>query len=391
MATFVNTVNPTPRATFDQDGAFVADADKVVTYVKQRLGDEVVTVEMTNKQVWTNFEASALEYSKVINSYQAKSIMGSVFGSPTGSLTSGSATPGPHGQEQRVPNATFEFVNKFASAYGREAGIGGNTDVMSGSITLMTGTQYYDLDGLLSGSATSSYGTRWDGSKLKIHEIFHFEPAAAFRFFDSTTAINYLNNEFTFESFTPETVFYVLPIYEDILRGMQLKLSQRVRRSMYSFEIINNKLRIFPEPTTQKKLWIRFQKRPDPYDEDTKTGQLEGVSNIANIPFGVIEYKKLNSIARQWIHEYTLAMCMETLGRIRGKFGTIPIPNAEVTLDGDTLITQGIEKQNMLKTELTELLDSMTYDKIMEQQAMVAENINKSLRYTPFAKPIFYY
>jgi len=389
MATFANTTDPTPFAIFDQDGAFITDADNMLTFVKRKLGDDILSVELTNKMVWACFEESALEYSKIINTYQAKSTMGGILGSPTGSLTSGSTNVGPHGNENKYPQQTLEFLKRMAAPFGEAAGVGGNRNIYSGSITLVTGAQDYNLDELLSSSAVTAYGSAWDGSKLEIKEVMHFDPVAAFRFFDSTTAINYLNNEFSFESFTPETVFYVLPIYEDILRGMQLDLSQRVRRSHFSYEVINNKLRIYPEPTRTKTLWIKFMKRADPFDEDVDSATLEGVSNLSNVPFGNIEYNKLNSIARQWIREFTLALSTELLGGVRSKISTIPVPGADLQLDGDALVTRGMDKQDKLKTELTELLESMTYDQIAERDATMAENMFKQLRYVPFPQPIF--
>ena len=388
MATFANTSSPTSFGIFDQEGAFISDADKIYTFVQTKLGSPVLSIELTNKTIWSCFEESALEYSAVINTYHAKSTLGSIMGSPTGSLLSGSTNIGPNGQQNRYPQPTLEFLRRMSSPFSQEGNVGGTRTIFSGSIATSASVQDYNLDELLSSSAASSYGTRWDGSQLLIREVMHFDPVAAFRFFDSTTAINYLNNQFNFQSFTPETVFYVLPIYEDILRGMQLKLSQKVRRSNYSYEVVGNKLRMYPEPTKDGTLWIKFQKRPDPYDEDTNTKTLEGVTNLSNVPFGVIKYGNLNSIARQWIREFCLALCMETLGRIRSKFQSIPIPNGEVTLDGDTLVTQAIEKQMNLKDKLAELLDSMTYEKILERDALSAENINKQLRYTPIAYPI---
>lgn len=388
MATFANTANPTPYSQFDSEASFQSDADAVATLFRNKVGDPVLSIEMTNKQIWACFEESALEYSSIINTYHAKSTLGTILGSPTGSLLSGSTNVGPHAQQNRYPQQTLEFLKRMAAPYGQEAGVGGNRTIFSGSINTTASVQDYNLDEMLSSSATGAYGSRWDGSQLVIREIMHYDPTAAFRFFDSTTAINYLNNEFNFESFTPETVFYVLPIYEDILRGMQLDLSQRVRRSNFSYEVINNKLRLFPEPTKDGKLWVRYQKRPDPFDEDVNTGQLEGVSNLSNVPYGVIKYGNLNSIARQWIREFCIALCTEALGRIRSKFQTIPIPGNELTLDGDALVTQGIEKQQSLKDKLHELLSDFTYDKVAERDALTAENINKQLRFVPFAVPI---
>ena len=156
--------------------------------------------------------------------------------------------------EGKYAHETLDFVLRLAEPYAQEAGIGGSYNTLSGSITLEAGRQDYDMyselkdgDGnLLFSSSLNDSG----GGRMKIMEVFHFSPQASYRFFDTTSAINYLNNEFTFESFTPETVFYVLPVFEDVLRGGQMDLSNRVRRSNYSYTTQGTKIRIYPTPTT---------------------------------------------------------------------------------------------------------------------------------------------
>ena len=83
---------------------------------------------------------------------------------------------------------------------------------------------------------------------------------------------------------------------------------------------------------------------------------------------------------------------MEMLGRVRSKFGSIPVPGSDVTLDGSDLITQGREIQKDLKTALNEMLDTMTYDKLIETSATRAENLQKQLKYIPIpnGKAIFF-
>ena len=112
---------------------------------------------------------------------------------------------------------------------------------------------------------------------------------------------------------------------------------------------------------------------------------------MGNLPFGNIQYERINSIGRQWIRQYTVALCRETLGLIRSKFGNIPVPGAEVSLNGSDLISQGREDKEKLQTTLREMLDTMTYDKLIEMQALRAENMNKQLKYVPMpnGKAIF--
>jgi hypothetical protein len=273
-----------------------------------------------------------------------------------------------------------------------EAGIGGSYNSVSGSISLTAGKQDYDLYTDLKNDAGSALFDNTKG-KLKIAEVFHFNPQAAYRFFDTTSAINYLNNEFSFESFTPETIFYVLPVYEDILRAGQLDLSNRVRRSNFSYEIVGTKIRIFPTPTlgTTKNLWVRVRQYPDPTQPAYRDDTIYGVSNMSNIPFGNLTYSKINSIGKQWIRQYTLALSREQLGMVRSKFGNIPIPGGDVSLNGGDLLSQGREDKANLITQLKEMLETMTYDKLIEIQSTRAEQMNKQLRYVPMplGKAIF--
>jgi len=237
--------------------------------------------------------------------------------------------------------------------------------------------------------STTVFSTQAAGrrTKMRLVEVFHFSPNAAYRFFDSTSAINYLNNEFSFESFTPETIFYVLPVFEDILRAGQMDISTRVRRSNYSYKVIGTKVRIFPTPVSlmgrAKYLWVSVQLAPDPLNPAFTDDTTEGVSNLSNIPFGNLIYNRVNSVGRQWVRQYALALSKELLGLIRSKFSTIPIPNADLTLNGGDLITQSRDEQEKLKTQLREMLDSLTYDKMIEIQSTMAENLQKQLRMIP--------
>ena len=210
MANFVSMrdggQNPTPFGIFDQEARFASTADKMVTYVKRKLGDDVLSVELTKKQIFACFEEATLEYSAMINKYQAKSQLATFLGQSTGSLGD-DGYPIMSGSEEKFPRESLEFLNRFAEPYAVEASLGGSYDSISGSIELEKGRQDYNLlTELKKGDGTTVFdgqGTR--KTKMKIMEVFHFNPTAAYRFFDTTSAINYLNNEFSFESFTPET------------------------------------------------------------------------------------------------------------------------------------------------------------------------------------------
>jgi hypothetical protein len=379
MATFSNTTSPTPFGTFDSDSQFQSDADNVVTFIKRKLGDDILSVELTKKQIWANFEEAMFEYSSIVNQYQTKSQLNNFLGLATGSMS---------GSEQKHPRENLEFLGRFAEPYAMEAGIGGSYNMISGSIQLVQDQQDYDIYTDLKNESGGALFTSADNvhrSKMRIREVFHYNPTQAYRFFDTTSAVNYLNNEFSFESFTPETIFYVLPVFEDILRASQLKVSQKVRRSNYSYQIIGTKIRIFPKPTQPdpKKMFMRVSFSPDPLNPSYRDDTIYGVSNMSNIPFGVLSYSKINSMAKQWIRQYSLALSKELLGMIRSKFSTVPIPGADLQMNGSDLVTSGKTEKDTLIQQLKEMLDSMTYDKIVETDTARAENIRKQLSMIP--------
>jgi hypothetical protein len=370
-ASIANVIAPTPFAIYDTDTQFQADANGLVKLVNTKLGGNILNVELKNQDVYACLEEASLEYSATVNSYQAKSVLADLIGSSTGSLSGG---------EQKNPRPGLNFAKRRADAYSSEAMVGGNRALHSGSIDTVIGQQHYDLQVLFSSS-----GRILDGERVEIRDIFHFSPTASYRFFDTTSAVNYLNNEFSFESFSPETVFYLLPIWEDVLRAQQLEQSHRVRRSNYSYNVINNVLSIYPVPTTTRKVHMTFFKSSatDDVFDSSDDPFVNGVSGINNVPFGNISYTRINSIGRNWIRRFTLSLSKELLGQIRSKVQSVPIPNGDLQLNGQDLISSAREEQNILRQELKELFDSMTYDNLARKEAEQAENLRSQLNKVP--------
>jgi hypothetical protein len=366
---------------FDADVAFAADADRLVKYVAVKLGgglpganedDTHVQVELTSKDVYTCFEEACVEYSAIVNANQAKSSLAAFLGAATGTLSGG---------QNRYPRASLEWARRQAQPFGEEAYVGGDRVLHSASIELKAGQQDYDLSVLI--GATGSDGLP---ARIALRQIFHFSPFASFRFFGTTAAINYLNGNFNFQSFTPESVFYLLPVWEDVLRGMQFETSNRVRRSHYSYELhgANNLLRIFPAPKENNTLYMTYNVI-DPNDVLASDQSSFGASNISNVPFGTIPYSNINSIGRQWIWKMTLALCKEVLGLIRRKIGngSVPIPGGDLSLDGGDLVADARGEMDVLRNELRALLDEMSYDRIAAKEAEQAENVRRVLSLIP--------
>jgi len=411
MPDFNQTIQPTSYGFFDTDAAFQVEADATVTFVKRKLGDDVLSVELTKKEIWTCLEEACLEYARAVQELKIVSQLANVLGQPTGSTD----------LTNRYPQQNLDFLLRLSDAYAQASYVGGNYDYTLGFIQLVPGKQDYNLYTDL--HATTNYDPRTmncystdlgllvdtlpTGSrgKFRVMEVFHFEPLAAQTFLlNASNITNFLATNFNYESYVNSTVFYVLPVFEDVVRRGMLKEAFRVRRSNYSYEVVGGNIRIYPQPQSYDNvyssngpyglgnLYVRVMTPTSVLDPDFIDDSSYGVSGPENVPFSILPYSTITQPGRQWIRQYTLALCRELLGLNRSKFDTIPIPNADLKLNGDSLVQQGREDQEKLKTQLREFLDKLTYEKLLESQANIGEAMQKMLRYTaiPHGKAIIF-
>lgn len=385
MSTFASTIGPTPFGFFDSDSAFQSEADAMVVYVKRKLGDDVLSVELTKKEIWACFEEATCEYSRLIHETKIVSELTNVLGLATGSVNI----------TNRYSQRSLEYLLRMAEPYATNAFVGGSSNATLGYFDLESGRQDYDiyteLKDFVSGSSIYGNLSTGEKGKLRVVELFHMEPLAAQHFLlNASNITNFLATNFNYESYVNSTIFYVLPIFEDVLRRGMLESAFRVRRSHYSYEIMGSKLRIYPIPVTDLQIGKLFCKvltpqnplNPSAYGDSS----IYGISGPSNIPLDNLPFTTINQPGRQWIRQYTLALCKELLGLIRSKFQNIPIPNADLQLNGESLVSAGKEEKDKLQAQMKEFLAQLTHQKLLEADAAAAESLNKQLRYVPMPK-----
>lgn len=399
MSNFATTINPTAFGFFDSDSAFQIEADSMVTFVKRKLGDDVLSVELTKREIWTCFEEATLEYGNIINQYKLRSELANLLGLPN--VYSGSIVNGQFVASSSItsayPRRTLEFLMRQAEPYAEYAGVGGSYDTYLAYFPVVDGQQDYNLyNGLLRGdgpqSGSAFFSTLPSGSqqsKLRVLEVFHFNPIAAqHQLLNASNITNFLATEFNYESYVNSTVFYVLPVFEDVLRRGMLEMAGKVRRSNYYYELIGRNLRIFPIPMNRSpyfvdKIWLRIGIGLDPLNPSYNDATLQGISSPSQVPFTNVKYSGINDMGRQWIRQFCLALAKELLGLIRSKMKTIPVPGADLQLNGEELISQAREDKAKMHDELKTLVESLTYDKLLALEAEKADSINKQLKYIP--------
>jgi hypothetical protein len=272
----------------------------------------------------------------------------------------------------------------LAQAYGTQAEVGGETTLKKGFITVEPGKGTYDLQALW-GDTTESC------RRLEIRRILHYRNPAFARIYDpfSMTGMSYSNifNEMGFGAYSPAVQFLMTPIFEDLLRGQAIEFNDMVRKSQYGFEVIDNRVRIWPVPTTGFKLWFEYYLKDEIYSGSISPSDGNVVSDYMNVPYNNPVYANINDTGRQWIRKYFLASCKETLGLIRQKFSSVPYPDGEVTLDGAELRSEAQQEKEQLITLLREDLEKSGRSAQLEMRAMEAEKIEETLRRVPM--PIY--
>jgi hypothetical protein len=371
--------SPTAFGFYDSDSDFKTDADKVANFCARRLGFPIENVELQDLNFWTAFEEATTVYGNELYAYQVRENMLNIEGLPI-------TTPVLN-NTQITPN--MGNIIRISEQYGEEAGVGGNTNWYSGSVILTASIQDYDLDVWAQQNGIS-------GSDLEIQRVFYQGvPASATYYYGGGVGLgagwggffgalggvagagygtNYLTN----------------PLSYNVAAIQQVELGNDILLSAYSFQLINNKLRIFPCPTegdTGAHYWFQYILKNERLENSLASGSGDLgaglITNVSNVPYTNPNYNQINSIGRAWIFEYTLALSKEMLGYVRNKYSQIPIPGAEVTLNGDTLTTSAQTTKDALITRLREYFDQTSRQSMLERRAAESDFSQNELNKTP--------
>lgn len=362
---------------------FENDCSSSAVWAAKRLGYPIVDIEMLDTNFYACFQESVLEYNRIINDFNIvnnmvdlQGISQNTFDNLTGMSVKGTGLP---------------YVVKMSKQYGMEAGVNGEVEVhksaieIKGSTTLSSPQQTYDLNQLIGQDIQNLP----DGSKIEVRRVYHERPPAVARIYDpfSMTGMSYSNvlTELGFSAYSPATQFLMTPIFEDLERIQAIEFNDMVRKSHYSFEIIgDNKLKIFPIPTSDFNLYIEYTIDTDKDITNFQSGsRYDYISDPSDVPYGMFTYCKINQSGKQWIKKYFLALCKETLGRILQKYSSIPIPGGDVSLDGAELRSEANEERGELETNLREMLEKTLKSEQLAKKKEESDIMNSMLSRVP--------
>ena len=364
----------TPFGLYDNDSEFQTEAPQVASWCAKRLGYPIMDVELQDTQFYACLEEAVSEYSAQVNQFNIRDNLLHLRGQSTSSNFT----------HKRVKPTLSE--NIFISEdYGSEAQAGGTVEYKRTAVNIQSGSQDYDLNNLIAEASES-------GESIEIKNVFYESRPAVTRYFDpyASTGFGTYNmlDGFGFGSYSPAITFVLQPMYADLLRVQAIEFNDQIRKSAYTFDIQNNNLRIFPIPTSTGSLWVEYIKTSE-RDNPLRTrysGSSDDtvVSDYSNVNYDFMVYSNINDVGKQWIRKYCLALSKELLGIVRSKYGNIPIPNAEVSLDGDTLRAEATAEKEQLIEQLRENLEQTSRKALLEAQRDESESQQETLRKVPY-------
>jgi hypothetical protein len=360
----------TPFGFYDSDLEFQQDADKVANFCARRLGYPIVDVELQDLNFFAAFEEAVTTYGNELYAYQVRENFLSLEGaSDTVDVKNTLLTP------------TLNRIIDFSQQYGVEAGVGGNVEYYDGLVSLSASVQDYDLNAW-------AVEQGHDSGDIEIKRVFYESPPAIVRYFDpyagTGTDLQGLLDTFGFGNYSPGINFLLMPISYDLQKIQAIEFNDQIRKSNYSFEIKNNKLKIFPIPKlTGGALKIQYILKSERASAAFQDGTNK-ITDVSNVPYTNPVYSKINSVGRSWMFEYTLSLVKEMLGYVRGKYGSVPIPGDTVTLNQSDLITAATSEKTALIERLRTYFDETSRKNLLEARTQETEFRKQELNEVPF-------
>jgi hypothetical protein len=370
---------------------FQAGAASQVTFTYRRLGGDILDIELTAKNVYNHYEEAVLEYSYIVNLHQARNALGSALGGPTGSFNNKGELTAGEDVSLKYPKFQFDYAFRSADKFSTEAMVGGTEPIYSASFASVTDQQEYDLQNIVSASAVddptlpyASVGNK----RIKIRQVYYVSPQQMWRFYGYYGGLNVVGDFHNYGQYADDSTFNVIPPWQNKAQAIAYEDHLYTRTSHYSYEIVDNKLKLYPTPqsVSPERFWFRFTVENDggAFASGSYDSGVEGVNNMNTMPMENIPFESINSIGQQWIRRFALALSKETLGQVRGKFGgNVPIPGDNVSLNASDLLSQASTEQQALREELNKQLDEMLYSKIAEVDKTMVDNMDAIVGKTP--------
>tara|TARA_R110000824_G_scaffold44367_4_gene129070 strand:+ start:3386 stop:4504 length:1119 start_codon:yes stop_codon:yes gene_type:complete len=357
-----------------------AQRNKLYTQAKHLLGAPLRGIELEEEQLDTLLDLSILDYGMYVQDWLIENQWAGVAGINISEVDLASA----------FLTRSLDFETSFTYAYSKIAGLqaGGPWELKKDFVMLAPGQQIYQIP-----------------KCREVNEVLWFARAEL----DSMMIDPFLGGfggmggigmggGMGGAQMGVMGSYYMMPAFDILLRMQDRNIKNRLIGGELTYRITAGPegtkfLHLYSTPggrfdfgnmeRNDWKVWYWYYETCT--DRDNCLSDNPDVVRLpSDVPLDDIQWNELNSPARAWVRRYFFASCKETLGRVRGKYqGVLKVPDADLTMDWDTLLTEAKDEKSKLIEELMARLERLRNDKMLERKALEAESLNKSLGYRP--------
>ena len=202
--------------------------------------------------------------------------------------------------------------------------------------------------------------------------------------------------------------YFLMPAFDMLLRMQEINIQKRIiageltyrvtalpggKKALHLMNTPGGKFDFGNSELMQGRVWYWYYDI-DGGDRDQCLKDNPDIIKLpSDVPFEKISWYELNNPAQIWVRRWFAAYCKETLARVRGKFsGSLKTPDGDLTMDYTALATEAKDEKTKLIEELIGAdgrLTRLRPEKIMEREALLAENLNKQLKFRAMPRQIY--
>lgn len=358
---------------------------KLYTRVKHLLGAPIRSVELEDEMLDSLLELAIGDYSQYVQDWLIESQW--------------SALQNLNLDEQSLTRAfltrSLDYETRYSYAYSKIVGLqaGGDWVLKKDFIELKKGQQLYEIP-----------------KGREINELLWFTPAELTNILFDPWSFGAmggpgLGGPGGYSQLGYSGSYFLMPAFDMLLRMQEINIQRRIIASELTYRITalpdgKKMVHLMNTPGGKfdfgnsnfynGKVWYWYYDVDGP-DRDKCLAENPDIIKLpSDVPFDEISWIDLNNPAQQWVRRWFIALCKETLGRVRGKYsGNLKTPDSELTMDYQSLLTEGKDEKSKLEEELKLRLERMRPEKMMEKEALTAENLNKAMKFRAMPRQIY--
>ena len=365
------------------------DKTKLYTQVRHILGAPLRSVELEEEQMDTLLEFSIDEYSQHVQDWLTESQWTALYNLnlDTQSLTRAFTT------------RSLDYEDRYTYAYSKIVGLqaGGEWELKKDYIQLVPGQQIYEIP-----------------AGRELNELLWFTPAELNNMlFDPWAFGGIAGGGISGPAGYAQTgnlsgSYFLMPAFDMLLRMQEINIQRRIiagdltyrvtalpegKKAIHLMNTPGGKFDFGNSTLMQGRVWYWYYDSGD--DRDKCLADNPDIIRLpSDVPYDKLDWYSLNNPAKNWVKRWFIAYCKETLSKVRGKFsGNLKTgEGGDLTMDYTSLATEAKDEKTKLLEDLTGAEGRLTRlkpEKVMEREALLAENLNKQLKFRAMPRQIY--